>query len=180
MIWTSTLTSPTRGHWNPPGSRWPKWASLSKGRAAGSAAIDADLLPGTSDDDQSFTDIPLTVNWLEDNWFNLSELGNTVPVINRRPSAMRFPNGVDKPVRSWRVFYTSVVEWLEEAGHLSAENIPTEISNLLHHYSGESSRELKNGRFINVNLNADAIIGNIRRFVEACREDPGQFHVQLR
>ncbi len=141
---------------------------------------DADLMPGIAEDGQSFADAPLTVNWLEDNWFNLSELGNTVPVINRRPSAMQFPNGVEKPVRSWRVLYTSVVEWLEEAGHRSAENIPTEIANLMHHYSGESSRELKNGRFINVNLNADAIIGNSRRFVEACREEPGQFHVQLR
>ena len=139
----------------------------------GRAAHDADLLPGIFDDDPSRADIPLT-------WFNLSELGNTVPVINRRPSAMRFPYGAEKPVRSWRVLYTSVVEWLEEAGHLSVENIPIEIANLLNHYSGESSRELKNGRFINLNLNADAIISNSRRFVEACREDPEQFQIQLR
>ena len=146
----------------------------------GREAHNADLMPGIAEDGPSYDSAPLAVNWLEDDWFNLSELGNTVPVINRRPSVIRFPNGTEKPVRSWRVLYTSVVEWLEEAGHLSVEGIPTEISNLLHHYSGESSRELKNGRFINVNLNADAIIGNSRRFVEACREDPGQFHVQLR
>ena len=146
----------------------------------GREAYDADLMPGNSEGSQSLANTPLTVDWLEDDWFNLSELGNSIPVINRRPSAMRFPNGVEKPVRSWRVLYTLVVEWLEEVGHLSVDNIPTEIANLLHRYSGESSRELNNGRFINLNLNADAIVVNSRRFVEACREDPGQFHVQLR
>ena len=146
----------------------------------GREAYEADLMPGISEGRQSSAGTPLAVDWLEDSWFNLSELGNAVPVVNRRPSAMRFPNGAEKPIPSWRVLYTSVVEWLEEEGYLSVENIPTEISNLLHHDSGESSRELKNGRFINVNLNADAIIVNSRRFVEACHEDPGQFHVQLR
>ena len=146
----------------------------------GREAHDADLMPGITEDGQSSASTPVIVNWSEENWFNLSELGNTVPVINRRPSGMRFPNGTEKPVRSWRVLYTSVVEWLEEAGHLSVENIPGEIANLLHHYSGESSRELKSGRFINLNLNADTIVVNSRRFIEACREDPGQFHVQLR
>ena len=33
---------------------------------------------------------------------------------------------------------------------------------------------------IGINLNADAIISNSRRFIETCREDPTQFHVQLR
>ena len=144
-------------------------------------AHDSDLMPSIFDDGQQDHIPP---SWLFENdeyrSCHLAELGSIVPVTGRRPLTVRFPNGVEQPVRSWRVLYTSVVEWLEEEGHLAPGDIPPDVANLLHQNGGESSRELKNGRFINVNLNADAIISNSRRFIEACREDPTLFQVQLR
>ena len=141
----------------------------------------SDLMPTSVDDDQQdYLDTSCLFESDESHSYNLEELGSIVPVTGRRPLTMRFPNGVEQPVRSWRVLYTSVIAWLEEQGHLAPGDIPSDVANLLHHNDGESSKELKNGRFINVNLNADAIISNSRRFIETCREDPTQFHVQLR
>ena len=144
-------------------------------------AQDHDLLPSASDDEEQWRRyISDVFGQNEDKWCNLMELGDTVPVLGQRPLSMRCPDGTEKTVRSWRVFYTAVIEWLEDAGHLSRDSIPAAISNILHDHAGESSRALKSGKFVNVNLNASAIVGNSRRFIEACREDPSQFHVQLR
>ena len=122
------------------------------------------------------------------NWHKLSELGNTFPLKKGlKPSALRFPNGNEKIVRSWKEMYVSVVEWSFDEKLLRPDAIPWKLkSPTCIRSKGQydptgfwKTVKLKNGLFLYVHWGKEQMLGKIRRFIRECGKDPSQFHGQL-
>ena len=143
-------------------------------------AVNSGLLPDSIIEGQKKVSSPSKNSDGEDHHsFDLTELERTVPVTGRQPIAIRLPSGVRQPVNSWSDIYKSVVDWLEDQGHLSRENIPSKVSKLLFSRKQKLSHKLKSGMYLKVSLSAKTKAINSRRFVEACGENPEDFLIQI-
>ena len=116
-------------------------------------------------------------------WNPLSELGRGgIPVNrNRRPIAVRFPDGREKDCRGGQPFYVAVVEWLVERGHFTEGRISTGLERWIYppERPRDRSEQLPNGMWLYTNLKVDLIIENAKLFVSVCGEDATRFQVRL-
>ena len=121
-----------------------------------------------------------------DDWCKMSDLGYTVSMNNLKLNAIQFSDGAKESVDNWRQLYTTVANWLIDSGHLSQDNIPTQVADF---FSDEQvkfdsgppkSKELRNGLLLDNNYSAPKAMDRSRRLLEAYGENPAQFYVQLR
>ena len=121
-----------------------------------------------------------------DNWRTVSDLRATDSMTGLKPGVVLFPNGDEEIVDNWRQLHITVANWLIDRGHLSEDNIPNQIANLISHDqewfpSGiRKFRELKNGLFVSANYGAAETVATSCRLLEAFGENPALLYVQLR
>ena len=149
-------------------------------------ARDADLLPAAAYDRPDADGSPVGFEGesaAADSWSPLSELGRGGITVsgNRRPKAVRFPDGRERPCRGGQPFYVAIVEWLVERGHFTDGRISTGLKKYIYppERPRDRSEQLSNGMWLYTNLKVDLIIENAKRFVSECGEDATRFHVRL-
>ena len=118
------------------------------------------------------------------NWHSLAELDERIAVSGQNPPcAVRFPSGIEKPVRSGQDFYVEVVQWLVTAGHFADGEIDRQLSNMMKCHprpSRSTAKELTNGMWLEANKKVDDMIRCCKLFISVCGEDISQFYVRLR
>ena len=118
-------------------------------------------------------------------WYSLTELRRHVSVTGRSPASIRFPDGTEIAVSTWRSLIRSIAEWLIDGGLLSQGNIPSQIGAFFtatHERfpsGGLKTTELKNGIFLVPGNSGEHAISGSVRMLEAFGVDPAQCYVQL-
>ena len=149
----------------------------------GRKARDADLLPHADDrpDEDGESVVHDGQSPMADNWYPLSELGESIAVNGkRRPIAVRLPDGREESYQGGQPFYVGIVEWLVEKGHFANGRIGRGLEGCIYPENRrDRSVQLSNGMWLYTNLKVDKIITNAKLFVSACGEEATQFRVRL-
>ena len=140
--------------------------------------------PGQSAE-QNLPDAP------EPGWISLREVKTETSADRRRPSAIRFPNGVEKQVTIWLDFLVGVAEWLIRDGALTPGRAPIADATYPSVYILNSQprhaddrefsrlRELSNGLFLYTWGDARVYVDRGIALLETCGKDPDSVHAKV-
>ena len=125
--------------------------------------------------------LPPTPGWTQLADFQ-AKLGDKPPLM------IRFHNGEERPVTTWKSILVETAEWLTKGGHLTASKCPIKMGPKRHQVHTEpihsegtpfvASASLSNGLFLETNLSAPAIVSRSCSLVKQLGQDPS--HVYLR
>ena len=106
---------------------------------------------------------------------------------DRSPAGLRFSDGQERPLTSWKNLLVEVAEWLVRTRRLTAAQCPVQIGrnrctvNTSPTHSDSkpfrASVELSNGLFLETHLSGPATIDRSRALLKYLDQDPAQVHV---
>ena len=102
----------------------------------------------------------------------------------RHPSIVRFPNGEERPIRSWKQVLIEVAEWLVRKGALTDQECPVQgpRGGYIVHYDERNlrgSHPLSNDIFIEVRSDARKLLSDSRFLLQHFEEDGSQVLLRL-
>ena len=123
----------------------------------------------------------------EDGWTSLAELQSVTG--RPAPSAIKFPNGVEKEVNRWWNLLFEVAEWQIGAGTLTFDKCPIRqgrtkyiVNTNAQHSNGTAfnqSRQLSNGLFLDTPYDANGLLNGAKLLCTYFGENPASVHLKL-